>query len=435
MQFNCGIDAGLYKRSGGNIAKSNVTWSAQNAVNPHIMLCGVSGSGKTHQIRRIISELTSTAKHRIRVHVFNVHGDIDIPGSSNVLFSESSPYGLNPLTIDDDPHYGGVRKQIAQFLNIIQSTRSLGHKQEAVMRNLLTDLYAANHFYADKPTSWFLEDGISRKYAKRYPTLADLSRFAQYKLKHLYTGSNEKASSAFTALTKHIRKLHQQSTKSDADEEVSKSLRDKAINEYAHFILSVNTGNELDQFIRYDSKDVMKSVIDKIQNLENSGIFKNTAPAFDPHNPVWNYNIQPLNIEEQRMFIHFRLWQIFKNRKKRGVSNDVVELVVIDEAQNQIDDEDGNICNIIAAEGRKFGLSMLSASQSPKRFPDQFVTNCGTKIILGLDEADWDSSYRKLKVPIDALKWIKLHERALIQMKQKKEQRAEFKWCYFEPPK
>jgi DNA helicase HerA-like ATPase len=40
---------------------------------------------------------------------------------------------------------------------------------------------------------------------------------------------------------------------------------------------------------------------------------------------------------------------------------------------------------LMAKEGRKFGLDLICASQSPGHFSDDFVSNAGTKIILGID--------------------------------------------------
>lgn len=45
-----------------------------------------------------------------------------------------------------------------------------------------------------------------------------------------------------------------------------------------------------------------------------------------------------------------------------------------------------NIINIISKEARKFGLGLICASQSPTHFSEDFISNVGTKIILGLDQ-------------------------------------------------
>lgn len=132
-----------------------------SAINGHIQISGVSGMGKTHRIRALITDLVKSAsnmKQALRVHVFDPHGDIDLPWSSEVKFSEATPYGYNLLEINPDPDYGGVRRSIQKFIAAMQKHKSLGPKQEAVMRYLLEDLYAARGFKADDPKTWIPDD-------------------------------------------------------------------------------------------------------------------------------------------------------------------------------------------------------------------------------------------------------------------------------------
>lgn len=67
----------------------------------------------------------------------------------------------------------------------------MGTKQEACSRNILVDVYAANGFYADRPETWALNDGIERRYQKKNPTLEDAFKFAQFKLKSMFLGTTE----------------------------------------------------------------------------------------------------------------------------------------------------------------------------------------------------------------------------------------------------
>ena len=43
-----------------------------------------------------------------------------------------------------------------------RTTRALGSKQEPVLMNLMLDLYAANGFYADMPSSWDINTEIRK---------------------------------------------------------------------------------------------------------------------------------------------------------------------------------------------------------------------------------------------------------------------------------
>lgn len=131
------------------------------SVNPHGLFVGTSGTGKTHRIRDSVSQLihsAATLQRPLRVHVIDPHGDIRIPSASEVLFSESTPWGFNPLEINPDPHFGGVRRVIQQFMAAVSRQKAIGVKQEAVLRYLLEDLFAQRGFKADDPNSWKPED-------------------------------------------------------------------------------------------------------------------------------------------------------------------------------------------------------------------------------------------------------------------------------------
>nr|WP_314561565.1 hypothetical protein [uncultured Pseudomonas sp.] len=79
-------------------------------VNGPALLAGMSGSGRTYTLRRMISHvLQSCGGHIPGIHLFDVHGDLSISGASEVLFSERTNSGLNPLRANPDPHFGGVR--------------------------------------------------------------------------------------------------------------------------------------------------------------------------------------------------------------------------------------------------------------------------------------------------------------------------------------
>lgn len=138
-----------------------VTWDSLTAINGHLQISGVTGMGKTHRIRALVKALVQSAsglKQALRFHVIDPHGDIDLPWASEVVFSEANPYGYNPLEVNPDPHYGGVRRAIQKFIAAIQKQSALGTKQEAVMRYLLEDLYAERGFKADDARTWVIDD-------------------------------------------------------------------------------------------------------------------------------------------------------------------------------------------------------------------------------------------------------------------------------------
>jgi hypothetical protein len=407
-------------------------------VNAHVLVMGKTGMGKTTFLRRFIQQARQFSPAP-RIHIMDVHGDIDLPGASSVRFSESTDYGLNPFIVSPDRHYGGVRKRVQDFIATINGSRPIGSRQEAVMRHLITDLYSANGFFADNYKSWVLEDGFDRKYPKHYPTMEDACRYAFVKLKQLIIGSDTQAGRALEELNKVTSKLYKISkqlsapgTKPDGELlEKAMDLRQKAIKSYKEYIEHLETGKELDDFIKYESKEVLKSVVERFDNLKASGIFKNRIPPFEAFNPVWHYDITALREDEKRMFVEFRLQEIFSSSLERGPVRREEEgllrdIMIIDEAHLFFRDDENNILNPIAKEGRKFGLGLVCASQSPTHFSEDFFSNVATKVVLGVDQMYWDHLIRKLKIDGKLMQYIKPFHVIGVQMSNKGETRSRF---------
>jgi len=264
-----------------------------------------------------------------------------------VLVSESTAYGHNPLAVSPDRDGGGVRRQIQSFIAALNRTsRQLGTRQEAVLRALLADLYAANGFYEDKSDSWRLDDGMARKYPKKYPTLLDAARFSAAKLRALYLGADAKAVAALEQVNAKARSIYArhkamgqirqtlgnaQADNPATDPELDK-LKEAAIAAYAAAIQGIATGRELDDLIRYDSKDVLRSVVERLESLNALRLFRPDEPPFDPKIPVWRYDIRSLTSDEKKRFLIIPAGQIFRHAALRGVQDRVSELVVLDEA-------------------------------------------------------------------------------------------------------
>lgn len=433
MQVVMGADAASIR--GGK--RTPVVWDTEKLINGHMLIVGKSGTGKTYTLKKILDQISAQAHPgKMRVHIMDVHGDIEIDGASSVKFSEATPYGFNPLSINPDPDFGGVRKRIQSFIATLSRTGfRLGPKQEAALRNVLNDLYAANGFYDNDPNSWRLNDGVPRRYAKKHPTMEDAVRFAQAKLKGMFLGTSSKSVSALEKLYRKQNQFHNKLkaagklSKPDEIEAMQVEIQatiEECVSLYKEHMETMKTGHELGDLIKYDSKDVMKSVVDRLENLHNIGIFRPQRPPFDMGSALWRYDIKALAPDEKKLFVSFILEAIFQQASQRGVQKDLVEVVVLDEAHLFLTDDPDNPINVIAKEARKFGLGLFAASQSPTHFSDDFLSNVSTKIILGIDEMYWDGSVRKLKMKADALEWIIPHQRMIMQMNTRGQTRNQF---------
>lgn len=490
--------------AGRNGATSAIALDTQRAVNGHGLFVGTSGTGKTHMIRHAVTGVVNSAaacRRPLRVHVFDVHGDITIPGASSAMFSQSTPWGFNPLELNPDPHFGGVRAVVEQFIRDIGRQKAVGVKQEAQLRYLLEDLFAQRGFHIDDAASWVPEDprviraklagkegriylDVAYEHRERFksllrlpdgqfiggwdgdlkcwwvtkehyegdllmwsprvlfkssPTVDDLVAFAESKLKAMTMGGNGASTALLLehmrAATLFHRRAQELSRKGEGLSDAERSdmevkldaTRQKAIDSYDSFLQSVFHGRELHEILRYNSVDVLTSVYERLQNLRAAGIFREGTPPFASQAAVWRYDLKPLSVEVQRLFVAVVVRRIFERAVQRGEQSDVTEVIVIDEASRFTYDDDDNILNVIANEGRKFGVALWCAAQSPIQFSDDFLKNVAFKVVLGLAESDVRKSVSKLGISETDHGQIVARKRGLVQVRHAGELQASFK--------
>ncbi|WP_336513199.1 DUF5710 domain-containing protein [Aquipseudomonas alcaligenes] len=490
MRIRLGLEAQAYQRE----KKEPVIWDTSLLVNAHTLLCGMSGSGKTFTLRKMISHMLQTCDNEVpRIHVFDVHGDIDIPGASTVRFSERTNYGLNPLRVNPDPHFGGVRKRIQQFMGTMNKVMfRLGPKQEACLRNVLLDVYTAHGFKINDPDTWvvnsdtpvLLTDGDQNKLfldvprgqkdeakalgakwsgdpiyswwipanqyegaitqwppklvGRTHPSINDALRLAQNILTSNFLGTGaeavtylEVANKAAAAYQRKLLAALRKGQNHIEDEQLTSDLekaKQKAIDSFTTYANAIATGAELSTLMKYDSLDVLKSVVDRLSNLDAIGVFKSVPPPFDPAAAVWRYNLHALSLQERKLFVLFKLEEIFMAAVQRGQQEYVRDVLILDEAHIYSDGSEDNIIGTIAKEGRKFGLGVVAASQSPTHFDDDFVASVGTKIILGIDEVFWKGAATKMRLKEEALAWVNAQVTMMVQFKMKGETKNDWIW-------
>lgn len=427
-----------------------VGWHPELVANHHFGMVGLSGSGKTHQLRNLIASLPPD----VEVDVLDWHGDIELdegPDYACANFSQNTKFGYNPLILNSDPEYGGIRRGVSDLIDAINNTSSkLGVKQEYVLRNLLYDTYAKFGIYPDQPSTWsrkILNAGQIAKlrsegneeiiYSSTYPTIEDVHEFGMKKLQSMWLGANDddpnanRAIVAIDELGKVISRLDTVNIKiaqmervSDTDFEELASLktnRDKltvkskeVFEEYLH---NMRTGREFHEHVKYQSKDTILSVLTRLDNLIATGIFSQNPPPFGRAR-VRRYFLRPLatSPDELSMFIRFRLKAIIRSMMQEGhVDGRLRRIIVLDEASQFADDNPENPINVIATQMRKFGLGLVLASQSISHFSQDFIQNAATILLLALAPSDYDNTARQLRVEKQLLGYLMPRKTALIR--------------------
>jgi len=411
---------------------TSVFYEPSRLINSHLLVCGMSGTGKSFQS---LEFLTSAAHSGVEIDVFDPHDELDqIPGATACMFSQATQYGFNPLILNTDPHTGGVNRQISFFVDLIKSvTAQFGIKQEGVLRNLLQDTYAAAGIEQKDMRSWhkriidehtrtmLIDNGQQDKLTDYYPTLEDLKNFTRNKIIALTLGGDNECVTTFEQLKKlqkRLDNLNKKFAKEVDDEELStlseqiKAQKIKCEDTYKKFITSTETGRELDDVLKYDSVDVLTSVMQRLTLLSSTGILSaNQAPFGNAQVRV--HQIKSITHEQQVLYVKLKLQDIFEKCKRLGPTATGTELrhiVFLDEAHKFFTNEPDDIINIVAKEARKFGLGLWCASQQPTAFPESFLTNVGATILLGIHTSYWKRAASMFRISEDSLKTVKPKE-------------------------
>lgn len=478
--------------------RKSVAWCEQHATNGHMLVAGKTGTGKTFTLRRIVGQFIRPLPGRQmpRVHVFDVHGDIRFEAESRIRFSESSPYGINPLRLSSDPDFGGVRKCVQSFIDMMSESSSvLGPRQVAALRNILYDLFAERGFMLDDPSTWGIDDDDrdvrpdangriylsvpfeEREQAKaaakseqvtlqwcadqkswwcaqhkgqllrwptrirgrRAPTVPDALRFVIARIRSMQMGASGKCVRLLEEHNKKVQVWHKMCVKLNRTGQGAQEVEDikdeihqgslNLIESFTDYVTSIESGRELEEVLRFDSIEVLKSLADRLSTLTSSGIFRPMRADFDPECAVWVYDLAPLRDAEQKFFVWTCLQQIFERAKEQGMvqgASEVREVIVLDEAHKFFSPKDENILDILAKEARKFGIALIAASQAPSHFSEDFLGNVGTKILLGLDPLYHEQTVRKMRIERSILDYVVAGKIAAIQVSDKRDMRHHF---------
>lgn len=430
-----GIDDFAIKKQGKRL---DVVYDSQELINPHILLAGSTGTGKSHQLRALLERAALYMDSDASMDIFDVHAELDIAGSSLVKYSAYTGYGYNPLIINPDRHSGGVINTINAFINLINNTTmKLGTKQTATLRHLMVDLYAEHGITEDNERSWSIDPS-------RQPSIQNLIDFTRKKIMKMQFGTDRIASNIMDISNKvkriHRSKLYDAARQEMAvegetvDEELTPEQADDAeaveelenqvskLNEttselFQAFLRSIKSGDELDAFFKYSNKEVMHSLLERLSTINSAGIFNHNPPPFHSNNRC--HEIKSLSDEYQKLFVYMRLEAIFREARDRGHTGEIRYIIVLDEAHKFFRDESDNIINIIAKEGRKFGIALWCASQSPTHFSEEFLINTACIVLLGIHSSYWGMAEKKLRIKLENLKFTRPKKVVSVKMQLK----------------
>jgi len=310
---------------GHDIYGTPAEWHLSIRGNPHLLMVGLPGMGKTTALVNITRQMVRNGVYPI---IFSYHEDIDEAAErlwgDKIKFIDFNAIGFNPLTVSGNNPFGYMDN--AGTLRDIFSAifPDLGDIQLASIRDAIRDVYQ--------------DYGWSNSRVGHIPPFR-----------------------AFWELLRENPK---------ADPKVLTRLR------------------ELDDYGVFEGGEQAHSLLDS------------AAPLVIRLHMTQNETVQ-------RAFGMFILYRLYQDMFGRGVQNDITHAIVFDEAHRA---SKLKLLGRMAKECRKYGLSMLLASQEIKDFDESLVQAIGTYLILRVGEADskvmarYMGSSDQVKATGDALK-------------------------------
>lgn len=125
------------------LSGENVRWSPMEEKNPHLLIVGMSGSGKTETLKSMIFEL---GRAGIPSAILDLHNEFQAVADKTIDLSATIK--LNPLEI-----LGRSPLSIVyEVSSILRSIYRLGDQQEAVLRNALKQSYRKHEITSERST-------------------------------------------------------------------------------------------------------------------------------------------------------------------------------------------------------------------------------------------------------------------------------------------
>lgn len=131
---------------------SGVCWSPLGHPNPHVLIVGGSGSGKSWSMRLLAEKLLKLGFHSV---LFDFHGDLGVPSASTHRIALDSQYGVNPMAVSLDPTGGGPDPQRFEVLEQLRNAfKPMGALQLALLDDCLKTTYQRSSICQEDPNTW-----------------------------------------------------------------------------------------------------------------------------------------------------------------------------------------------------------------------------------------------------------------------------------------
>lgn len=392
-----------------------VFWNYDKEPNPHLMIIGQSGSGKTFLLRKILKHLHNK---RIKTFVIDFHGDLHVEKDETFEYTTINPqYGIGLFEFDTNPKSGGIYNRVDELIKIFENSffASMSPLRKAVLKKLFIDTYKLKGYDPKNPNTW-------KKSLSNIPSIDDVLYLLGGIKDALKEVKDKKRDVFYSASLIELNNLLREAVEAEKDkrEELiamaenifeKKYLKDLQEIEEVDDIKAIEKRLKIEDFEFYLKKNTEKA-LDSIEvylkAIKESNIFSQHSPVPSKEKNIYRFNLKYLNdslmlfvanLIIQRIFTKLRMAYEYKQQEEINVKY----FIVIDESKlvipNKEKNNDFHYINRIVSEARKFGLGIILASQRTQHYSEEMLSNISTKIVLRV--ADNEKPVVKKKIGVD----------------------------------
>jgi predicted GIY-YIG superfamily endonuclease/energy-coupling factor transporter ATP-binding protein EcfA2 len=413
-------------------------WNPETLPNGHIVAIGASGSGKTQTLKAIAFSLHQTYPD-MQVILLDFHGDQEIIGETCYPIHMASPHGINPLVVNLDPEGGGSNLQAIQIAGILKKSLRLGPNQEGMLIEVIKTCYLKRGIVQEQQETWSLEppnfddieEELNRRVATAFQDEEKKELAESIQLGDLQIGKTD-ISSGRTEFARHVLPntsgiyfiFHQNKLvyigaardiqkRIDGHHHIRYLLKEHypretfQIRYYEHlsdwqeliklenYLIQIHKPPLNQTTLRTECKDSQKLKL-KLAATFQYGVFSRPQPKLTEK--LIRIDLSKLPPSLAAISAESLAWQLMNQHRLRGEIQGRLPrtFLFIDEAKEMPKNE-GSACDRIIADGRKFGLSLVLASQSERHLSQDVIGNSASKIVLPVDQTECAKVAKKFR--------------------------------------
>ncbi len=398
-------------------------WNPEALPNGHIVAIGASGSGKTQTLKAIAYSLHQTYPE-MQVILLDFHGDQEIVGETCYPIHMASPHGINPLVINLDPEGGGSNLQAIQMAGILKKSLRLGPNQEGMLIEIIKTCYLKRGIVQEKQETWSfeppnfddIEEELNRRVATAFQNEEKKELAESICIRDLPLGKPNASGIYFIFHQNqlvYIGAARNIQKRIDGHHHIRYLLKDLICGEkveiryYEHlsdwqeliklenYLIQIHKPPLNQTTLRTECKESQKLKL-KLAATFQYGVFSRPQPKFNEK--LVRIDLSKLPTELRAIAAESLAWQLMNQHRLMGeISGRLPRtFLFIDEAK-EMPKKEGSASDFIICDGRKYGLALVTASQSERHLSHEVIGNSATKIVLPVDATECSKVAKKFR--------------------------------------